>query len=181
MPPQFVLGTQILQCELDHSFVALTISGINQHPFRSNQVALASKQEISSSAVIGLHHGFSRGWSCETRHGIGSDSSSFDGVSGHRDRSGDDSDDDIERCLPNGDALVFVDGLCEDGSIGRRGWDTESDSDDGEEGHPERDGFLAPICVTYDVKEDAVPNTNCGGINSIFLWWQSNQAVARIT
>ena len=78
-----------------------------------------------------------------------------------------DSDDGTghngDKCLPNGDELTFVDDQCQDDN----GWDSDS-SDKWNDKDPSEDGFLYPICVTYNVT-DLVPDEDCGEINSIFL------------
>ena len=114
------------------------------------------------------------GWSddsdsSEAISGSGSDSdsggSSDDGVSSgdsdsddSKSGSGSDGDSDSDgegsgKCV-DGEDIVFRDGLCDD--------DT-SEGDD-----PTTDGFLADVCVTYNVTE-IDPDTDCGEINSFFL------------
>jgi len=81
--------------------------------------------------------------------------SSDDGVSsGSGSESDSDSDEDGSGYCVGGEEIVFRDGLCDE--------DTEQGED------PSTDGFLAEICVTYNVT-DLEPDGNCGEINSLFL------------
>ena len=88
--------------------------------------------------------------------------SSDDGVSsgGSDSDSGGDSDSDSDsdedgpgKCV-DGEDIIYRDGLCDDDS---------SQGDD-----PTTDGFLADICVTYNITE-INPDSNCDEINSLFL------------
>ena len=113
-------------------------------------------------------------------------SSSYDGVSGGSEdvpesndsdgdtndsdvitdsESGSDSDSDSDSSSDSGDTpdgpgkcvdgedIIFVDPLCDDDYTGN---------------DPTTDGFLAGVCVTYDVT-DLQPNSDCDDIDSIFL------------
>eukprot|EP01083_Nonionella_stella_P315942 1143002_1 len=75
-----------------------------------------------------------------------------------------DSDEDMnDLCFKNGDPLIFLDDMCDNG------WDKKykrgSDSGD----HMITDAFLAPICVSYKIEDITDGSADCGTINNIFL------------
>merc|ERR1712130_21160 len=90
------------------------------------------------------------------RKGCGDrDSDEDDDRDGNEGDDGDGDEDNMGKtgkCV-DGEDIIFVDSLCDDDYTG---------SD------PTTDGFLADICVTYNVRE-INPNADCGRMRSLFL------------
>ena len=89
------------------------------------------------------------------------------------DSDSDSGEDEPGKCV-DGEKIIYRDGLCDSDSKSdsdsdsESGSDSDSDSDSSEGGDPRTDGFLADVCVTYNITE-INPDSNCGEINSLFL------------